>query len=331
MRCTLCGADQPQELCRVPEDRYLKALDIVPSISVKVMCMRCGHIYGDPQLDNGEIDRLYRHLYRSSALGYTGEAAASAGLRWKQAKSQRDYAWLTRRRPRTASGTALEIGCAEGLFLSRLATEGWRVVGIEPTLEYAAHARDTFDLEVLETPFEEVDFAGRRFDLVGALAVLEHAKDPVDFLSRIRTVLHPQGTVFVTVPNVLDLGDFSDDRLSSPHISLFTPDTLRRTFQRAGLVIYEMGPLGDLLAAVGQPAAGTAMARLETEVPSARRVRRAIAGARARARARRGRAKLRSAARLSLARVIGEDRTARLAARLRLRDADLGSFPRGQP
>lgn len=277
--CTLCGAGQPQELCRVPEDRYLKALDMVPSISVKVMRMRCGHIYGDPQLDKEEIDRLYRYVCRSSALGYTGDAAASAGLRWKRAKSQRDHAWLTRRRPRTASGMALEIGCAEGLFLSRLATEGWRVVGIEPTLEYAAYARDTFDLEALETPFEEVDFAERRFDLVGALAVLEHAKDPVDFLSRIRTALHPQGRVFVAVPNVLDLGDFSVDRLSNPHILLFTPDTLRRTFQQAGLVICEMGPLGDLLATVGQPAAGTATARLETDVPSARRVRHAIAGA----------------------------------------------------
>jgi hypothetical protein len=164
--CTLCGAGQPQELCRVPEDRYLKALDMVPSISVKVMRMRCGHIYGDPQLDKEEIDRLYRYVCRSSALGYTGDAAASAGLRWKRAKSQRDHAWLTRRRPRTASGMALEIGCAEGLFLSRLATEGWRVVGIEPTLEYAAHARDTFDLEVLETPFEEVD---------DALAVIQRA------------------------------------------------------------------------------------------------------------------------------------------------------------
>ena len=94
--CQLCGGDDPRYLCQVRNDRSLKALGIDPPTSVKVMCGRCGHIYANPQLDDAELTRLYRDLYRSKALGYADERPSETYLYWKTQKADHEYRWIQR-------------------------------------------------------------------------------------------------------------------------------------------------------------------------------------------------------------------------------------------
>jgi 2-polyprenyl-3-methyl-5-hydroxy-6-metoxy-1,4-benzoquinol methylase len=257
-----------------------------------VMCDRCGHVYSNPQLDRAELTTLYRDIYRSASLGYADERPTDDYLYWKRRKAQRDYGWLNSHVTgfaggRSASGrTALEIGCAEGLLLSLLAKDGWCVAGIEPTPTYAAHAREVYGIEVMESAFEDAALADRKFDLVIALAVFEHIKEPLSFLARIRDLLHPEGVIFLTVPDVLDLGDFPEERLMCPHLNLFMAETLRRTFAKAGFAAMHVGRNFDLLAGLAQPAPLPGhTAALEPPLPW-HDVRRAIQTCRIRARLR---------------------------------------------
>lgn len=307
IRCTLCGADQPRELFRLQNDRYLKALGIVPPTSVKVMCGLCGHVYANPQLNPDELIRLYREVYRSSALGYSQKQPSEEYLYWKTLKARRDYRWLTARLPNSVQrGAVLEIGCAEGLLLSMLAKDGWRVMGVEATPAYAEYAHKVYGLEVVRAFFEDVEFDGNRFDLVIALAVLEHVKDPFGFLARIQRLLNPNGALYLTVPNVLRLGDDPDNRLSSPHLCLFTPATLRRMLGKAGLFTLHLDDSSDLLSALVQP--GEPVEPPKDALAVSRRViKRAILRYRVRSQMRRGIGWVRQSVKRGLYSLVGQE------------------------
>lgn len=252
--CVLCGADESKPLVRLRHDRYLDALGITPPTSTKVMCRRCGHIYQNPQLDDAEVSRLYRDVYRSEALGYGDSRPGDEYLHWKSVKARRDQQWLARHLPPSVTpGAALEVGCAEGGLLWLLAGDGWRVTGVEATPGYADYARQVFGLEVLGGLFKEVDVAGRQFDLVIALKVLEHSKQPVEFLERVRRLLAPSAWLYLTVPNALRPDQDLNNFLASPHISLFTPATLEQMFRVAGLAIHHVDDDHGFLSALARP------------------------------------------------------------------------------
>lgn len=323
VNCILCGANDPIELCRVRNDRYLKGLGITPPVSVKVVCRRCGHVYANPQLDPHELIRLYRDTYRSPKLdqrvehpSYTEGEPSEEYLYWKRLKADRDYKWLKAHVPDGARPrTVLEIGCAEGLLLSMLAKDGWSARGVEPTATYAAHARAVHGIEVVEEPFEQARLEGP-FDLVVALAVLEHAKDPLAFLRKIGALLGPEGIVYLTTPNVLDLGEFPDEMLSSPHLHLFTPATLPRALALCGFspLQIQVGPGFTIL---GRPTSTSSPSELAVPTPPPRVPMRAILKSRVRARVRDNALKGRRAAKRAVAAIVGPRIAGRLIARLR--------------
>lgn len=97
--------------------------------------------------------------------------------------------------------TLLDIGCSRGGFGAAIkAARKCRVAGVEMNA-YEAEAAgrvldrlwigDLFSLDIPET-----------FDCVSCLDVLEHFSEPALLLQKIRTLLHPGGTLVITVPNV---------------------------------------------------------------------------------------------------------------------------------
>ena len=311
VNCVSCGNGLARTLWRVPNDRYLKALNVFPSTSVKVVCGQCGHIYANPQLSSRELRRLYSGVYRSQVLGYAEDGPSQEYLYWKTLKAEQDYQWLRDRLPsRERPGSALEVGCAEGLLLSMLAGDGWSVLGVEPTTTYATHARREYGVEVIEAVFEDAQLEGRRFDLAIAMDVLEHTNEPFAFLAKLRTLLAPGGVAYITTPNVLRLAEPVEE-LSSPHLSLFTPDTLRQTFARSGFTVVGLSDRVELVA-LAKPA-DPPLAAEPLAVPTSRAaLRRAIMRARLRQVGRRSVAAGRQVIKRSFQTLVGRQRSARL-------------------
>ena len=76
-----------------------------------------------------------------------------------------------------------------------------------------------------------------RFDLVTAHYVMEHVPDPAVALRTLAGLLAPGGRVFFSVP---DWSQNTGDLLVADHINHFTPASLRRVAQEAGLVIDDL-------------------------------------------------------------------------------------------
>jgi SAM-dependent methyltransferase len=83
-----------------------------------------------------------------------------------------------------------------------------------------------------------VDVA-ERYDVVVAVEVLEHIKDPFAALDTIRRVLKPDGLLLFTTGNLArhrgDVATWFYARHPEVHISFFTPDAFGRLAERYGL------------------------------------------------------------------------------------------------
>ena len=97
-------------------------------------------------------------------------------------------------------GTAVDVGCGDGLLLERLARRCAEVVGLEPDPATAARARartaGSDQVRVETTGLLEWPAAEGSVDVVCAVASLHHL-DLVTALERVRALLRPGGVLVV--------------------------------------------------------------------------------------------------------------------------------------
>jgi 2-polyprenyl-3-methyl-5-hydroxy-6-metoxy-1,4-benzoquinol methylase len=173
-------------------------------------CAGCGFRHVVPLPDPDALEAAYRENYYSQEKP-TFLARAGEDEEWARlASSDRLEAFerllpLERRR-------LLDIGCGPGFFLKTAQQRGWRVMGIEPSRQAAAHARE-LGVQVVEG-FFNADSAKTlgRFDVAHLNNVLEHVPNPVEVLSRARDLLEPGGLLCLNVPN-----DFSSFQTAARH------------------------------------------------------------------------------------------------------------------
>ena len=144
--------------------------------------------------------------------------------------------------------TVLDVGCGPGVVARALTARGCKVWGLEIDPARANSARNHC-VEVLEADVEAVslseEFAGRSFDTVLFLDVLEHLRDPRAALAGAEAVLAPGGSVLLSVPNVthgalrLELlsGKFryrASGLLDRGHLRFFDAEGLDALIRQAG-------------------------------------------------------------------------------------------------
>jgi SAM-dependent methyltransferase len=97
----------------------------------------------------------------------------------------------------------------------------------------------------------EIGFRHGSFDVVYAAQVFEHLPTPAVELAEIRSVLRPEGLLYIDVPNYQTLSILlgrDDFMLNEPpqHVNYFTPQSLRRLLQSAGFANIRVSTDGGL-------------------------------------------------------------------------------------
>ena len=136
----------------------------------------------------------------------------------------------------------LEIGAGDGLFLKTVRSH-------MPTLHLAAMDKDQNTLQSRAQnsnenydSLEEIIENRKRYDIICLFHVLEHIKNPIEFLATIKKAMPAKGILIIEVPSLLDpmisvynCEAFSSFYFSSQHPFVYSPSSLRRLMEYADL------------------------------------------------------------------------------------------------
>jgi 2-polyprenyl-3-methyl-5-hydroxy-6-metoxy-1,4-benzoquinol methylase len=146
----------------------------------------------------------------------------------------------------------LDVGCSSGYLARPLVERGCTVVGIERDPDAATLARSVCE-DVIVGDVEEMDFEfeSESFDVVLCGDLIEHLREPEQFLTRVRSTVREGGRLVLSTPNVANwsirmsllVGRWRYTErgiLDRTHTHLFTRRTLVETLDRAGYRIVEL-------------------------------------------------------------------------------------------
>ncbi|HEY2934638.1 MAG TPA: class I SAM-dependent methyltransferase [Acidobacteriota bacterium] len=249
--CLLCGSNDWQWL--VTGFDRLQATDAdyeycrckrcgLVSLQTPVACDAIGNLYPPdypPHQPSGNgipksrVTRLaIRHYY--SPESSTGSRLLRSIFKLLSSRIMRDVC-----EPRGPC-RLLDLGCGSGDLMARHQALGWEVFGIDHDARACAACRAR-GLAVHEgTIFDAPQ--GEKFDVVLISHLIEHVRDPVIVLRAAAKFLADQGRIVLRTPNIqsaaFKLYGSCWFALDAPrHVHLFTPHTIRRLAERAGLVV----------------------------------------------------------------------------------------------
>jgi 2-polyprenyl-6-hydroxyphenyl methylase/3-demethylubiquinone-9 3-methyltransferase len=156
-----------------------------------------------------------------------------------------------------AGKSALDVGCGAGLLAEPLARLGAAVTGLDAAPENVGAARahaaaHGLGIEYLAGGIETL--AGRTFDLVMSMEVVEHVADPRAFAAGLAGALAEGGLVVLSTPNrtmlshlaMITVGEGSGAIPKGTHDwrRFLTPDELTALLADAGLKVIDTRGLG---------------------------------------------------------------------------------------
>lgn len=224
--CPLCGGDDFERLLEV--DRY--RMGVMTS-----GCQTCGLVMTNPIATEKDLQRFYATHYRDYYQSVERPDLAYIARYHKDERAAYTAEFLRSMQLLEPEAAVLDFGCAEGSLLKAMLDRQERLMatGIEPNpvfAEFAAGftgARVYGSLEEMEASMPMV-----KFDLITINHVLEHLRNPVEFLSRLRDRLTPGGRLYIDVPALERYESIQSIHIA--HLYHFSARTLEMACGRAG-------------------------------------------------------------------------------------------------
>jgi 2-polyprenyl-6-hydroxyphenyl methylase / 3-demethylubiquinone-9 3-methyltransferase len=149
-----------------------------------------------------------------------------------------------------AGKTAIDVGCGAGLLTEPLARMGAKATGVDAAAQNIGAARahaEAMGLDIDYVAGGIEDLAGRRFDLVVSMEVIEHVADPAAFVAGLAGALAEGGLMVLSTPNrtplsrlaMITLGEGTGAIPRGTHDwdRFLTPDELEALLADAGLKV----------------------------------------------------------------------------------------------
>jgi SAM-dependent methyltransferase len=149
------------------------------------------------------------------------------------------YEWIA---ARVAGLDVLDMACGEGYGSALLAARAAHAVGVDANPEAHEHARLRYRAPNLR--FERALLEGyeQPADAVVFLQTIEHLRDPAAALGHLRSLAGPDGSVYVSTPNVLTLAPKGAARSDNPwHVREYRPSEFEQLCQECFATVQTYG------------------------------------------------------------------------------------------
>lgn len=145
--------------------------------------------------------------------------------------------------------SVLDIGCGLGSFLEVAKKKGVVLVyGIEPS-KNGKKACKAKGISLIDYD-EDMGFH-LEFDAITLWHVLEHMRDPIEYLIKIQIFLGENTLLFMEVPNIESYSAKKEKEkwwyVQDEHLYYFSPKTITAVLEEAGYEVLEIRPIGGFL------------------------------------------------------------------------------------
>ena len=145
--------------------------------------------------------------------------------------------------PGQSDMTFLDIGCSRGDLLAEARVLGLQVYGIESDERAIAYARRTYHLDIMQGDVETWT-PNETYGIISAFHVLEHLRNPLDFLTKVHRALPAGGRLVLRVPNIASvqahlMGSKWKGLEIPRHLFHYSPKSLAHLLSTAGFKIHE--------------------------------------------------------------------------------------------
>ncbi len=229
--CPLCGQNVairfPENIRREEIGPYTYASRKRPELMHYgyYECVDCCHLFAIDEVDAAELVDNYRNAGYDSAV----ESRYAA----------RTYARVVERKVGKSSRSLLDVGCGDGAFLAEAIQSGivGSVVGVEPSLAAADAASKHIRPLIHTVPLEQADIV-ETFDIVTFFQTIEHVRNPIDFLRRLRERVAAGGHLVIVghdwTSTVNRLLGTSSPIFDIEHLQIFSRTSLGVALKQAG-------------------------------------------------------------------------------------------------
>src|SRR5689334_21361730 len=142
-------------------------------------CESCAARFLFPQPD----DKVLAAIYTGDYFLGSGDSEASGRVGDLKRATARVYLDALCDCVPPAGGRLLEVGCGQGEFLIEAQARGYDVAGVEYAAPAAARANAALSCDVVRVgELHSAGFSGEAFDAVVFCDVIEHVRNPVQFV-----------------------------------------------------------------------------------------------------------------------------------------------------
>lgn len=225
VECAICGTTRTEKITSTGQFGWDTHVSICPN---------CGLVFLNPRWRKADYDYFYTveydQYYREDPEYAEEKEKRKAELVWERLEKNTPHKF----------NTALDIGCGLGWVLDTISRRngGMQMAGIEPSDVCVDHFTGQIGGELVARDVDSDWHLDNqeRFDLVIMRHVVEHLLDPVEVLSKIASVLAPQGVLYIGTPDMMNPdGPLKDFWFRCVHTYYFSPTTLERMAAQAGL------------------------------------------------------------------------------------------------
>lgn len=151
---------------------------------------------------------------------------------WYKHRS-RIFSEVIRQYPPT--GALYEIGAGNGAMSITLQNEGYPIIAVEPTVEWARNAKRRGVQNVICSKIESAGITAGGLSNVGLFDVLEHIPNDAEFLTYVRSLMPLSGRIYCAVPAYNLLWSNEDDYAG--HVRRYQLTDLCRKLTSAGFEV----------------------------------------------------------------------------------------------
>ncbi|NQT27885.1 class I SAM-dependent methyltransferase [candidate division KSB1 bacterium] len=190
-------------------------------------CRQCGFVFAD--------------LSQEQSINANFNYSCPSMTVYEQSQTYLDDLWFEsvakKLSLRTGKGRVLDIGCGNGLLLSKFKKLGWDCYGLDVS-DWSEYYAKKYDFTLFKNEIEANEIPAGFFDLAVSTSTLEHLFDPKEHLMSIINVLKPGGTLYIAgVPNFnsvsvrLGVSKFHYNKPPA-HANYFTPESIYNLIKR---------------------------------------------------------------------------------------------------